>query len=718
MKGEKHRLDAGTKVSDLPGGEKDSSAYGGRFSRREMLASMGAAGAAVVSGGLLFGSMGGGAAIASDRGGAVTGSVYGGACEQTIDAECVSYRISDGQPLLTVADRLRVQVSVRDFGAQGDGVTDDTSAIQAAVDYLGLLGGGILWIPQGTYVINATNPTVTSPRRVLITSDNIHIRGIGMPTIKMTGITKAYLDSINDVNSSGRDVFTAFSFRVVKHCSVEAIRFEGEWDGTGTFRYQSPRAKGVGFIGCTDCSAVGLSGYNLLGNLVNATPASGATDGQYSITTGIRIEDCYADRCLENGFNFMGNTFDCSIVRSTAKRCGSAGFEGASHNMFVSHNLFTNNKITGMSISGKNVTVSSNVCVSNGSGDGSTIGNGVTITYYSTLPTSNIVLSDNTIIDNEGFGIQLYTGVSKVRIDGNVLSNNSRSNVYRSGINVVGSAALRIREIDVTNNQFTDELGYTLYTINISYAYMIRLANNTCSTVGGSMAYAQGTASNCLFHANRTNAAILISPSAIDCHQFDNYGINPKAVDLTTEPTTGSWIVGDRVWNKSPSGADAPAGWICTSSGTFVTSSAWTASTVYAIGAYASANSKVYRSVNGGTSGATAPSHAAGTATDGTVIWEYVSPLTTPAFKPFGEVKRSKSGTVSVNGDGISTSLEINHGIGETPSFYYVTTASVDAGAAAISYVTADNVKLVVHFNAVLPVGTGNISLVWKAETA
>lgn len=45
-------------------------------------------------------------------------------------------------------------ISVKDYGATGDGTTDDTAAIQAANDAVNAQGGGTLFWPAGTYVVS------------------------------------------------------------------------------------------------------------------------------------------------------------------------------------------------------------------------------------------------------------------------------------------------------------------------------------------------------------------------------------------------------------------------------------------------------------------------------------------------------------------------------------------------------------------------------------
>ena len=52
----------------------------------------------------------------------------------------------------TAQSKLRESCSVKDFGAAGDGVTDDTAAIQAAIDAVKAAGGGVVYFPAGRYM--------------------------------------------------------------------------------------------------------------------------------------------------------------------------------------------------------------------------------------------------------------------------------------------------------------------------------------------------------------------------------------------------------------------------------------------------------------------------------------------------------------------------------------------------------------------------------------
>lgn len=92
---------------------------------------------------------------------------------------------NDGQ-LRSVADRLREVVSVKDFGAVGDGVTDDTAAIQKALDI-----GGRVFFPKGIYGISAP---------LSITQANTEIEGecwIGTMICPLADVTS--LGAINSI---------------------------------------------------------------------------------------------------------------------------------------------------------------------------------------------------------------------------------------------------------------------------------------------------------------------------------------------------------------------------------------------------------------------------------------------------------------------------------------------------------------------------------------
>lgn len=95
-----------------------------------------------------------------------------------------------GAVAATVQSKLWESVSVKDFGAVGDGVTDDTTAIQSAINSVNLAGGGIILFQAGTYLISAT----------VLLKNNCTLQGSG---IKTTTIKLANNSNVNIFEASG-----------------------------------------------------------------------------------------------------------------------------------------------------------------------------------------------------------------------------------------------------------------------------------------------------------------------------------------------------------------------------------------------------------------------------------------------------------------------------------------------------------------------------------
>lgn len=110
-----------------------------------------------------------------------------------------------------LGDRFSDTVNVKDFGAVGDGVTDDTAAIQAAIDsIIGVqpTGGGSVYIPKGIY---------RTSRPIELYSD-VRISGAGMTNTYVKpldsavfGVNEAVFQTVNFPNTQGTDVWDYYS---------------------------------------------------------------------------------------------------------------------------------------------------------------------------------------------------------------------------------------------------------------------------------------------------------------------------------------------------------------------------------------------------------------------------------------------------------------------------------------------------------------------------
>jgi hypothetical protein len=79
----------------------------------------------------------------------------------------------------TTQNKMRDYFSVKDYGATGDGSTDDTDEIQAGIDYLHSIGGGVLHFPAGVYKVTS----LTLKQYVILQGEGLATINSGAGTI-------------------------------------------------------------------------------------------------------------------------------------------------------------------------------------------------------------------------------------------------------------------------------------------------------------------------------------------------------------------------------------------------------------------------------------------------------------------------------------------------------------------------------------------------------
>lgn len=97
----------------------------------------------------------------------------------------------------TVRGKLSERVSVKDFGAVGNGIANDYAAIVAAMTAVNVAGGGVVEIPAGTYVYGTTLaiPSGVSLKGVSPTSSVLSYSGAGT-AVTITAINRTTLEDI------------------------------------------------------------------------------------------------------------------------------------------------------------------------------------------------------------------------------------------------------------------------------------------------------------------------------------------------------------------------------------------------------------------------------------------------------------------------------------------------------------------------------------------
>lgn len=261
------------------------------------------------------------------------------------NASLVSYTAGfAGAVAQTVQTKLEQYVSVKDFGAVGDGVTDDAAAINAGANALQALGGGTLGFPRGDYFIDANTITIPKYVEVDAAADAVIIQSAAASGTAMVIQGRPFSETVRRP-------------RIHKLPSIQKGSASGQpaWN-TGT----DTSSIGLHIDGCSDDTFfLRAVAYFYNGVLMDSDFPAPAPNNTLCVNNTVNlgnIRNCYKGLWLENGAN--SNTFiqgvidvDNAWITSGTTHITLKGAE-SNTNTFVGTNLegFNNVNLKGVQV--------------------------------------------------------------------------------------------------------------------------------------------------------------------------------------------------------------------------------------------------------------------------------------------------------------------------------------------------------------------------------
>lgn len=482
-----------------------------------------------------------------------------------VNAENVAYTYPAGGAVTqNVEDRLAQYVSVKDFGAVGDGVTDDTVAIQNAIDAIQANGRGIIMFP-------ATNSYYYITDTLSITQGDVSLKGDGAelsqiltddPEITLLNIIgsapgAAGHNSVTGL-SFGRTVlptpgyaskgiytkYTVWSLfaDVVSYnsayCYWQEDGYSARYNGCLAFRTAQAVSSNDLYCGWNLVGSNFTSNYFQCYSIANTTDTgtaySATSFGWFCEATDMRdifLRECVSD-VAQYGYWFDGkntsntNNWDIQFLNCTSDSFGTAGWQ-------LQNFLYT----TQISIVGG----WSNPAVIGTSTSGITALNVVNLSVTAGHQFTGIANFDR------HFGFYGYN-LQNCVISGNTF-NRMVNGILLEDDNLTGFTNGCIIS---SNSFFNDDVSQANYAVKIKNGSNCVISNNS---VGGANAkfynayVLDGTAGGNTFIGNTMNGAAVVAPVNIlstgTGNKFtQNNTINPKNyfVPTTTISSNVEWV--------------------------------------------------------------------------------------------------------------------------------------------------------------------------------
>jgi hypothetical protein len=401
-----------------------------------------------------------------------------------------------GSVLRSLIQKGKETLSVMDFGATGDGVTDDCLAFQRAVYAAYLMGGARVYVPTPAVEYRWTYPVFlfsntelfgTGPScRIVMENPTLSMRGRGCIVIGSSYEVNrdkaiANYNAGTFPNASVTDttfvnpVIGAFlrdnqSFVQSHNCSVHDLYIVAKYTGTTL-----DGGYGINMVNSQYCSVYNIWGEGWTQLIGMGSDVSPETPSNY---------ECHAyDLVVVNpnqsktyySIGFIANSSDCSIRRAKQSKPITAGTQNGSG---VATNATEYCEITDIFIPNLGRTVSSEGVLINNSRGTSVrniyIGNAVTaVATYFTLTAFNDTTKPNMIDGVTAVGCDQAIGIrAKYATFDNVSSSNCIQEVYFGNLNASGNV---LKFKPVSFKFYTDQFPLVYFQNNTVKGYIPRL---------------------------------------------------------------------------------------------------------------------------------------------------------------------------------------------------------------------------------------------------
>jgi len=443
-------------------------------------------------------------------------------------------------------------INVKQFGAVADGVTDDTTAIQAALD-----AAVVVSLPAGTYTITST--LVFNDWGKSLIGESIAAYGGTLSKSTLLHSFNGDLVRLNPVFSgpSGRHQIKFVQFKSNNVFTGVGLRITGSQDvveGCAFYQFSSGgiRIGGVSYgtyiekCSFDQCGSAGA--YDISGDA-----DTGASASNYNTITLI------ADNIFESsqtGAVSLKNSDPFYIIRNYIEPFNSA----STNPMILAENSTSGNtrgwiqdnyigsllNANGFAISasGAQIEIIGNTCIA--------FSSGIFISSLTGVVTANKIQGFTSI------GIQVSSVASgqnnNIVVSGNSLESKSTGAVH--GI-IMGAS---VNGVNVTGNLVRGKCDYYIRLLSCSN---VLVSGNEIAPLAGVAASGSGIyedTTNTSKNTVKGNSVTATTPYRRISFDYDIFY-------ASAAPGSGDWVQGNIVWNSAPAAGGVP-GWVCVTSGT------------------------------------------------------------------------------------------------------------------------------------------------------